>query len=67
MEPLKDPLDDRVLKELTPPPHAPLSEELLYPYKDTASPSKQTKTPATTTKQEKTANCPDWQALRDHM
>lgn len=30
MEPLPDPCDDRVVKDLTPPPHKLLSEELFY-------------------------------------
>ncbi len=33
MEPLPDPLDDRVMKEVLPPPQKPLSKALLYPKK----------------------------------
>jgi len=32
MEPLIDPDNDRVIKELPPPPHKPISEDLLYPH-----------------------------------
>lgn len=31
MEPLLDPVSDRFMKDITPPPHLPISEELLYP------------------------------------
>lgn len=31
MEPLLDPEGDRAMKEIVPPPHRPISEELLYP------------------------------------
>ncbi len=54
MEPLLDPCDDRVLKDLEPPPARPLSEELLFP--------------ARTDKKGKTRKrLPDWKALRDHF
>jgi len=33
MEPLPDPLDDRVMKEVLSPPQKPLSKALLYPKK----------------------------------
>jgi hypothetical protein len=33
MEPLLDPEGDRAMKEIVPPPHRPISEELLYPNK----------------------------------
>lgn len=33
MEPLRDPENDRVMKDIIPPPHKPLSHELLYPNK----------------------------------
>lgn len=33
MEPLADPDNDRAMKDIVPPPHKPLSEELLYPNK----------------------------------
>ena len=33
MEPLADPDQDRAMKDIVPPPHRPLSEELLYPNK----------------------------------
>ena len=35
MEPLSDPINDRAMKDIIPPPHKPLSEELLYPNKCT--------------------------------
>ena len=33
MEPLSDPNEDRVMKDIMPPPHCPLTDELLYPNK----------------------------------
>lgn len=33
MEPLKDAVDDRMIKDIVPPPHRPLTDELLYPTK----------------------------------
>ena len=33
MDPLCDPMGDRVVKSVPPPPHKPMSEEVLYPYK----------------------------------
>lgn len=33
MEPLVDPQGDRVMKDIMPPPHRPISDELLYPNK----------------------------------
>jgi hypothetical protein len=33
MEPLLDPLEDRIMKDIVPPPHKPISDELLYPNK----------------------------------
>jgi len=33
MEPLPDPLDDREMKDVLPPPQKPLSKALLYPKK----------------------------------
>lgn len=33
MEPLKDPEQDRALKEIVPPPHKPITDILLYPNK----------------------------------
>ena len=31
MEPLSDPLNDRVIKTVKPPPHRPLTAKLMYP------------------------------------
>jgi hypothetical protein len=31
MDPLPDPLEDRVVKDILPPPNEPLSKELLFP------------------------------------
>ncbi len=31
MESLTDAADDRVIKDIVPPPHRPISDELLYP------------------------------------
>jgi hypothetical protein len=33
MEPLLDPVGDRVMKDIVPPPHKPIADELLYPNK----------------------------------
>ena len=33
MEPLCDPESDRAMKDIIPPPHRPLSDDLLYPNK----------------------------------
>jgi hypothetical protein len=33
MEPLLDPVNDRAMKDIIPPPHKPLSDDLLYPNK----------------------------------
>jgi hypothetical protein len=33
MEPLPDPDSDRVMKDIIPPPHKPLTDELLFPNK----------------------------------
>lgn len=33
MEPLADPDGDRTLKDIIPPPHRPLADDLLYPNK----------------------------------
>jgi serine/threonine-protein phosphatase 2B catalytic subunit len=33
MEPLSDPCNDRFVKDVNPPPHKPISMELLYPNK----------------------------------
>ena len=37
MEPLCDPESDRSMKDIIPPPHRPLSDDLLYPNKCTIS------------------------------
>ena len=33
MEPLSDPSNDREMKDILPPPHKPISDDLLYPNK----------------------------------
>lgn len=35
MDPLCDPDGDRAMKEIVPPPHRPLADDLLYPNKGT--------------------------------
>jgi len=40
MEPLSDPDNDRAIKDIIPPPHRPLSTELLYPEKSNNYPIK---------------------------
>ena len=59
MEPLPDPLDDRVMKDVLPPPQKPLSKALLYPKKSKNWKIKQFKLI--------TDNIPDWKVLRDHL
>lgn len=39
MEALSDPLGDRVMKDMVPPPHMPISEELLYESKIAKAPN----------------------------
>jgi serine/threonine-protein phosphatase 2B catalytic subunit len=56
MEPLLDPLDDRVMKDLEPPPALPLADELLFPIRPDAKKSKG-----------RSRKTPDWRALRDHF
>jgi len=34
---LLDPENDRAMKEITPPPHRPISEDILYPNKSTST------------------------------
>ena len=38
MDPLPDPLDDRVMKEILPPPQLPLSTNKLFPNKSKKNP-----------------------------
>jgi hypothetical protein len=33
MDPLPDPYNDRVMKDMIPPPHKPIAEDVLYPNK----------------------------------
>ena len=51
MEPLSDPLEDRPVKTLTPPPHKPISHRLLFP--------ENLKRGA--------REVPDWKLLKDHL
>eukprot|EP00347_Sterkiella_histriomuscorum_P002668 403367261 len=39
MEPLLDPDNDRAMKDIVPPPHRPISDEVLYPTKNTNAPN----------------------------
>ncbi len=56
MEPLSDPLADRQLKDLMPPPHQPLAEHLLYPNKGTLPVANSAATSA-----------PNWELLKTHL
>jgi len=61
MEPLLDPVGDRVMKDIVPPPHKPISDELLYPNKsiDQFYWKLLTFTIAST--------IPNWELLKNHM
>ena len=54
MEPLKDPVGDRMVKSVPPPPQKPLSDELLFPKGKSGTNSFN-------------AGKPAWKQLRDHM
>jgi len=53
MDPLPDPLDDRVMKEILPPPQQPLSTNKLFPKNSFI--------------QFNLDKVPDWKILRDHL
>jgi hypothetical protein len=57
MEPLLDPLNDRMIKDVPLPPAEPLSDSILFPYKAATTPKTKT---GEETKQAKTPNMPDW-------
>lgn len=59
MEPLIDPTQDRVIKDISPPPHKPLSDELLYPAKSNLNPTKYSNY--------NLANSPSWEVLKNHL
>lgn len=61
MEPLPDPCNDRVMKDLEPPPSRPLAEEILFPERDLPG-KKKSDLPKT-----KSGKLPDWRALRAHF
>lgn len=56
MDPLKDPSNDRQVKTLKPPPHRPLSRNLMFPDKLKSI-----------LKYQQFLDKPDWKLLRDHM
>ena len=56
MDPLLDPLSDRVMKDIIPPPHRPISDEILYTVKSTEGIL--THTDSVT---------PNWEQLKSHM
>ena len=53
MEPLCDPVNDRMVKNITPPPHRPLSKALIYP--------------AALKGKLLDSGKPDWKQIRDHL
>jgi serine/threonine-protein phosphatase 2B catalytic subunit len=61
MEPLLDPVGDRVMKDIVPPPHKPIADELLYPNKciEQFYRTILTFTLAST--------IPNWELLKNHM
>lgn len=61
MEPLPDPCNDRVMKDLEPPPSKPLDETILFPERDWGG-VKKGDIPKT-----KSGKLADWRALRAHF
>lgn len=59
MEPLSDPDGDRAMKDIMPPPHRPMSDELLYPNKSKSSISLTSHLLGT--------NMPNWELLKNHL
>ena len=61
MEPLLDPVGDRVMKDIIPPPHKTIADELLYPSKSKHSiePKFLILSVAST--------IPNWELLKNHM
>jgi serine/threonine-protein phosphatase 2B catalytic subunit len=57
MEPLLDPVGDRVMKDIIPPPHRPLSDEQLYPNKSKKS----------VIVNQLVSNAPNCELLKSHM
>jgi serine/threonine-protein phosphatase 2B catalytic subunit len=62
MEPLADPVKDRVLKTVRPPPHRPLNRTLMFPEKLRSI----FKIPYLK-KLLIQADLPDWKVVRDHL
>jgi serine/threonine-protein phosphatase 2B catalytic subunit len=58
MDPLPDPVGDRFMKDIIPPPHIPISEELLYP-----NPCKNNESELNFIE----SNIPNWEALKTHL
>jgi serine/threonine-protein phosphatase 2B catalytic subunit len=56
MEGLNDPLNDRFMKDIVPPPHKPLSEEILYINKCILILKFTIET-----------NAPNWESLKSHL
>ena len=59
MEPLLDPDNDRVMKDIVPPPHKPIADEVLYPIKCNYTVVKHNTYIA--------SNIPNWEVLKNHM
>ena len=58
MEALSDPEHDRAIKDIVPPPHRPISDELLYPNKGTYKIEIDCIIET---------NLPNWEELRKHL
>ena len=58
MESLLDATDDRAVKDIIPPPHRPLSDELLYPNKGMRT---------NHIKSGLASNAPNWEVLKNHL
>ena len=61
MEPLLDPENDRVMKDIVPPPHKPIADELLYPNKCKFVIIKSGLIKIIA------SNAPNWELLKNHM
>lgn len=61
MEPLCDPCGDRAMKDIVPPPHRPLSDDLLYPNKCMLLDS------FFLTVKFIASNAPNWELLKNHL
>ena len=63
MEPLSDPIKDRVVKQVKPPPHRPLDPKLMFPDKL----KRIIKMKETLFHSNFLKDKPDWKLIRDHL